>query len=384
MHGIFRQRVLIGTVLLIAFGAGAQEDLRSFQHGIDFVPGAEGRWWLIWSSSGHPPTGPDDEGNWPHDVYRASIDPKAPAIAPELFIRRPEAQEPASAAATTDGNIMVTMEDGWNARNVLAQRYGVYDATLAPVRAYPRDVYDGGHSGHVAAAGNHFVVFYSDEWVSGGGVDDLGSGDDVLARVYDSKGSFLYPKRIAVGTETRDWWPEVAGSERVACLVWQRFVDGETHADLMVAMLDVETGRLFLKPTKLKGNLAYYTYSVAWLPLVERFLVLGAYDDGGGFGVLLDESGGVKAESRSLPPLVRESQSIVREDGNRVTVVQPSHPNGLMVLSVSSNAITVGKGIEDGYNWKYAGTDGIFLDRNNVYIVSLSSKGLVERKYRVE
>jgi hypothetical protein len=374
----------LATLALFATCVAPAVDSRSFQHGIDFVPGPDENWWLIWSSSGHPPSGADSDGNWPHDVYRALIDPKAPAIAPEVFIQRPEAQEPASAAATRNGNIMVTFEDGWNADNVLAQRYGVYSASLKPIKAYPRDVYDGGHSGHVAAVGNQFVVFYSDDWVDGGGVDDLGSGDDVLASVYDSKGGYLYPKRVAAGDETRDWWPEIAGSDEVACFVWQRFVDDETHATLMVAVLEVASGRMLLKPTVLEEKLTYYTYSVTWLPTVERFLILGAYDHGGGFGILLDEKGGVRGTSRNLSPVVRESQSIVRADSNGVTVVQPKSPTGLMRLHVSNDAISKRKTIKDDYAWEYSGTDGIFLDRNNVFMVSLSRAGLVTRKFRIE
>jgi hypothetical protein len=211
---------LLGLLLLSSTGilnvrSARAQDSRSFQHGIDLVPLPNGHYKLIWSSSGNPPTGANDNGNWPHDVYFSDIDPAQPKIVPTTLISKPEAQEPASSAITDDGYIMVTMEDGWNAENGLAQRYGVYDTDLNPVKGYPQVVFDGGHSGHVAVVGNKFVVFYSEGWVDGGGVDDLGSGDDVYVSAYHSNGKTLNSSNVAVGNATRDWWPLVAGSHNL-------------------------------------------------------------------------------------------------------------------------------------------------------------------------
>lgn len=370
--------------MILLFGVvDASADPRSYQHGVDFVPGPGGLWWLIWSSSGNPPTGPDTHGSWPHDVYVALVNPEKPTIRPRLFIERPEAQEPASAAATADGNIMITFEDGWNAAHVLAQRYGVYDHTLNPVRPYPEDVFDGGHSGHVAATDDKFVVFYSEEWVDGGGVDDLGSGDDVHVSVYDSSGTYLYANRLAVGDASRDWWPLVAGSKSVACLVWQRFVPGKTYATLMAAQIDVDSGSLISPPRAVMEEIAYYTYSVAWLPELERFLLLGAFHEGGGFGILMDASGKVITTERNLPPIVRESQSIIREAAGQTTVVQPVSPSGVAVFDVKSARIGHLRTLEDDYRWTFSGSDGIFLGEDEVFVVTLSPEGLVERRYRI-
>ena len=118
-------------------------------------------------------------------------------------------------------------------------------------------------------------------------------------------------------------------------------------------MLDPATGALVKSPTKLAGLVRYYHYSVAYVPAVDRFLVLGTSDSGGGFGYLLDSSGNVTATNTSLPPIVRESESIVR--GNRV--VQATWPNGLMALSLTGSSITLDETIADAYNWQYMGTD---------------------------
>ena len=44
-------------------------DLRAYMHGIEAVKGADGRYLIFFSSSKIPPTGPDQQGDWTHDVY---------------------------------------------------------------------------------------------------------------------------------------------------------------------------------------------------------------------------------------------------------------------------------------------------------------------------
>lgn len=364
-------------------GAPHPVDLRSYQHGIDFVPLPEGRYYLIWSSAGNPPLRIGRRGGWTHDIYYSVFDPAAPRIDPIALISYPQAQEPSSAAISKDGHIMITMEDGWNTQESIAQRYGVYDASLKPVLPYPQMVFDGGHSGHVAAVGDRFVVFYGNEWVDGGGVDNLGSGDDVLAAVYSSTGRPEAMIDVAVGPATRDWWPILAGAESRACLVWQRFVDGETYADLMVVMLDPAAGALVGEPVTLQTEVKYYTYSVEYIPSVDRFLILGAFHAGGGFGYLLDENGKVTGYNGALPPIIRESQSAVRDADRSALVAHITAPTGLMVLSVTGTEITLVKAIPDDYAWQYGGTDGIFLDANRVFIASLSSGGLVAKVFDI-
>ncbi len=357
------------------------QDLREYQHGIDFVPLVDGTYWLIWSSSGHPPTGADRNGSWTHDVYTSHIDPADPKIGPKIIIAKPEAQEPASSAINDDGHIMITMEDGWNTDRTVAQRYGVYDSALSPVKAYPNDVFDGGHSGHVAAVGKHFVVFYSDEWVDGGGVDDLGSGDDVLLKVYDSQGILEKQRGIVVGSRTRDWWPLVAGGTSRALLLWQRFVDNQEFVDLMIAVYDPATGRIEAGPKRIEQQVKYYTYDVQYLSGPSRFLVQGAFKAGGGFAHLIDESGDVIASDTTLPALVREAQPAIRMINSATVVLYPSYPTGLMALTVTDSSIALHSKISGAYAWQYMGTDGIFLDDETAWFVSFSRRGLVEQRF---
>ena len=383
---------LLGLLLISTMGNQAvplarAQDPRSFQHGIDFVPLPNGHYQLIWSSSGNPPTGANSNGSWPHDVYNSPIDPANPQIVPTTLISKPEAQEPASSAITADGHIMVTMEDGWNAQDLLAQRYGVYDTNLNPVKGYPQLVLDGGHSGHVAAVGNQFVVFYSEGWVEGGGVDDLGSGDDVYVSVYHSNGNLSRSRNVVVGNATRDWWPLVAGSNHHAMFLWQRFVDDETHAELFYSIYNPNDGSFVKTETLLAPGLEYYTYDVQYLESIDRFLAVGAYEQGGGFAYLIDDQGTIVSEHLALPEVVREGQPAIwlGEETSESTarVVYPKSDGGVMVLELTTDDIALSAEIA-GLPWQTVGTDGIFTVADQVYFVNLSPAGLVERTFQIE
>ncbi len=386
-YGERKQIMIAMLALLLILGfmsvsaVKAQVDLRSYQHGIDFVPLPDGTHYLFWSTTANPPF--SSRGSWPHDVHYSKIDPADPVIEPTLFIAKPEAQEPVSAAITDNGRLMLSFEDGWDTPNTVAQRYGVYDVDLAPVRPYPQMVFDGGHSGHVAAVGNRFVVFYSDEWVDGGGVDELGSGDDVLVKVYDSDGQEERAVDVAVGSATRDWWPLVAGSGDRAALVWQRFVDDRLYADLMVAVLNPETGEWIQPPSRLDKQVQYYTYSVEYVATIDRFLVTGTYKTGGGFAYLLNGAGQVTAANTLLLPIVRESQPVIQAVAGGALAVQAMAPSGVMVLWLTPDSITLNQTIAGDHEWQYIGTDGIFTDPETVYMVSLSDKGLIEKQFSI-
>ncbi len=360
--------------------APSSDDLREFQHGISFLPRSDGTHYLIWSSSGNPPKGadPKQDWNWTHDIYASIIDPRAPVIIPQTLISKPEAQEPASAAIAQNGNILVTTEDGWDTSYEVSQRYAVFDSELGVRKSYPQTVMEGGHSGHVSAVGNKFVVFFSEGWVDGGGVDGLGSGDDVYAAIIKNDGSLERTVNVSVGNE-RDWWPVVAGSPQTALLVWQRFVPGSTAVDLYVAALDPATGMLTKAPTKITSGVKYYTYNVAYVPGIDAFFVQGSYAAGGGFGYVINNSGSTIVARTDLPSIVRESDSVVRGS----TVVQATAPTGLIVYDLTRSSITMRRTIQDSYRWQYMGLAGIFVDPDTVYLVSLSNRGLVERLFDI-
>jgi hypothetical protein len=300
-----------------------------------------------------------------------------------MIISAPEAQEPSSAAISPDGHIFITHEDGYNTQNVIAQRYGVYDTNLAPILPYPQMVEDGAHSGHVAAVGNRFVIFYSNGWVDDGGVDNLGSGDNVLAKIYASDGKYQQAVEVCVSQATRDWWPVVAGSSTHAALVWQRFVNDQTYADLVFSLLDPATGALLKDQVVLEQQVKYYTYNVTYIPAVDRFLALGTYEAGGGFAYLLDNDGNVVASNKTLPAIVRESHSIVLNQSGSALVAQVTAPTGLMALAVTPTDVLLKTALAGDYEWRYTGIDGIFVNASQIYLVSLSENGLVDMTFSI-
>ena len=360
------------------------QDPRSYQHGINFLKRPNNQWLLIWSSSGNPPSGKDKNGNWTHDIYYSLINPSKPSVQPITLISNPEAQEPASSAMTNDGHIMITLEDGWNTERNVAQRYGVYDSDLKPVKPYPQLIQDGGHSGHVSAVNNRFIVFYSDEWITGGGVDNLGSGDDVLAKIYNSKGELKHSVAVAVSKKTRDWWPLTAGSKKTAMLVWQRFVDDKTWSQLMMAVLDPETGQMLKKPAPIANKIKYYTYNVVYLSALDRFLITGTNNNGEGFAQLFSQTGKLIGTLERLPPIMREAQIIQYQTGKKTIIAQAVEPAGIMILTATTDRLSFQEKVAGTQKWSIAGTDGVFIDENYLFLVGLSENGLLQQFFSIK
>lgn len=346
-------------------------DPRRFMHGVGVADGGDGKSWIFFSSSGLVPRGENKEGNWTHDVYVGEWLPgQAHMSNVRTFIKRPEAQEPVSVAQNTLGNIFLTFEDGWNAPRQVSQRYGVYRRDLSALKPYPNDVESGGHSGHVAAVGERFVVFYSADWVDGGGVDNLGTGGGVYLRTYDGVGREL--NRVNVAPRSREWWPMIAGSPTRALLIWQKYVEGSTNATLEFAMFDPQSGRLD-KLGDLRKDIQYYVYSASWASAIKRFLVLTTTSDGHGVAVLIDELGNRTALLEGLPGTVREANFVVV--GN--TAYVPTHDGGLLSLALTADSITLHGTQRSPIPWGISGITG-FETESGVHFVSLTPKGVRE------
>ncbi len=366
------RRLLALAVLALlapAVAAGHGEgDPRRFMHGIGAVPAAAtGTMNVFFSSSGLPPRGPDRNGNWPHDVYVALWHADSGVLdAPRVFIQKPEAQEPVTVARNRAGQVMVSFEDGWNAPENVTQRFGIYDTSLRPIKPYPQQVESGGHSGHVTAVGERFVVFYSDGWVNGGGVDNLGSGNGVYVKVYDGHGHRL--RDIDIAHARREWWPMIAGGDTRALLAWQQFVPGRTDANLKIAMLDPASGHV-IGERVLRERLQYYTYSVAWLPSIGRFLLVGTAQ-GHGFAELIDNDGKVRASIPCMPASVREAAIAV----SGPTAYTPAADGRLLQLQAGPGTLidTDGKPAD----WRPVGSIGLVRTSGALDWLSLTEKGL--------
>jgi hypothetical protein len=350
-------------------------DLRAYMHGIGAVADAQGVTTVFFSSSGLPPRGAGRDRNWTHDVYIARWTPNQPKLdRPRVFISRPEAQEPVSVAQNDTGRVMVSFEDGWNTPNEVSQRYGVYTSDLKDVKPYPNDVLSGGHSGHVAAVGSRFVVFYSNDWVNGGGVDNLGTGNGVYVKTYDADGALL--QAVDVAPRTREWWPMIAGSPTRALLVWQQYVSGETYARLKVATLDPSTGALG-EPRVIGARLQYYTYSAAWVPAVNRFIVVATDDRGKGFAQLIDANGETTAALDCMPASVREAGVAVI--GARAFA--PSQDGRLLHLKLTPTSIDLAGTQPSPIAWTYTGSVGLVRSPTQLHWVATSPKGLQEADF---
>ncbi|MFP3552103.1 hypothetical protein SB861_15455 [Paraburkholderia sp. SIMBA_049] len=350
-------------------------DLRAYMHGIGAITDAQGATTVFFSSSGLPPRGAGRDRNWTHDVYIARWTPQQPKLdRPRVFISRPEAQEPVSVAHNDTGRVMVSFEDGWNTPNEVSQRYGVYTSDLKDVKPYPNDVLSGGHSGHVAAVGSRFVVFYSNDWVNGGGVDNLGTGNGVYVKTYDADGALL--QAIDVAPRVREWWPMIAASPTRALLVWQQYVSGETWARLKVATLDPSTGALS-EPRVIADRLLYYTYAAAYVPSIDRFVVVATTDKGKGFAQLIDTSGQTTATLDCMPASVREAGIAVI--GERAFT--PSQDGRLLHLKLAPASIELAGTQPSPIAWTYTGSVGLVRSPTQLHWVATSPKGLQEADF---
>ncbi|HEF5869994.1 TPA: hypothetical protein SAY52_000551 [Burkholderia cenocepacia] len=362
-------------------GAPAPQDTgdpRRFMHGIGVADAGNGKRWVFFSSSGIVPRGARRGGSWPHDVYVGEWLPGEPRVQHvRTFISRPEAQEPVSIAQNARGDIFVTFEDGWNTPQEVSQRYGVYRRDLKPIKPYPNDVESGGHSGHVATVADRFVVFYSADWVNGGGVDNLGSGNGVYLKTYDAAGRVL--NRVAVAPRRREWWPVIAGSPRNALLVWQKFIDGSTDATLEYAMFDPVSAKLDKRGT-LNDAIQYYVYSAAYVPEIDRFLVVTTTADDRGVAMLIAPDGRRTATLDCLPASVRESDIGVA--GTHAYV--PTRDGRLLTLALAPADMTVSGVQRSPVPWGSTGIAGFPARGTAMHFVSLTPSGLREADFEPE
>ena len=353
------------------------DDERRFMHGIGRADAGNGKTWVFFSSSGLPPRGANRDGSWPHDVYIGEWSPGEPHVSRvRVFIERPEAQEPVSVAQNVSGNIFITFEDGWNARRTISQRYGVYRKNLVPIMPYPKDVESGGHSGHVAAVGERFVVFYSADWAEGGGFNDLGTGGGVYANVYDGRGRMLWHVDVAV--HGREDWPVVAGSPRRALLLWQKYTPDGTVALLEYALLDLRSRKLNRPASRMDPfRVQHYAYASAYVPDIARFIVVATLHSGSAVAFLIDEAGRRTAQLDCLPAVVRESGIGVLG----AAAYLPTQDGRLMALALEGDRITLRGTQRAPFAWGNTGNIAMANGSGGLHVVSLSPDGLREADF---
>lgn len=342
------------------------EDHRAWQHGVDLIR-VGARLLLVWGSAGNPPR-PNLGGDWQHDVYYSWLDGEAGSISPQILVARPEAQEPPSVAINNRGTILMTSEDGEDGIN---QRAGLWDASLRVLRRYPFTIRRGGHSGHVAAMGDRFLVTYGEGWVEGGGFLDRGTGKDVYARIVGNDGTLAREVKLTEsGRSHRDGWPLAAGSGQNWLVVWQRYPELSLQAALINAR-----GELVVRRQIIDGLPLRYAYDVEFAPELQLYVVAGA-SGAGGFVSLVSLAGEVLHTQLELPPLASESRIVLGWDGAQMIGVYPVRPRGVAVVRISASTVSLERLIDHPYTWDYTGTTGLFIQPNRVLFVTLSTTGL--------
>jgi hypothetical protein len=356
--------------LLAPFWAAASEpaaDHRAWQHGIDLLRVGE-KTLLVWGSPGNPPRA-NPGGDWQHDIYYAwlTASPTRESVlrAAQILVAAPEAQEPPSMAINARGNLLLTSEDGNAGIN---QQAGLWDSDLRPLRNYPFLIKRGGHSGHVAASGDRFLVVYGEGWVERGGFLDAGTGKTIHARVVEGDGRVRQESTIAAGH--RDGWPLVAASGHNWLVVWQRYPGLTLH----MALVDA-AGKTQRQAQIGKDMPVRYAYDVEYAPELASYVVAGSSGDAG-FVALVNLAGEVINTRHGLPPLASESRVIIGHVGSELVAVYPVRPSGVAVVRLTAERIELLKVVANPYVWDYSGTTGAFTAPDRVVFYTLSQSGL--------
>lgn len=350
------------------------EDSRAYIHGVNLVQ-TGGKTLLVFASNKYPTTYPD--GEWEHDVFYSWIDPSDPegSLDVKTFVNDNLAQEPASVAVNSNGIIAVTAEDAQH-NETLDQTFGLWNSDLTPIKEYGEQLMPpaGGHSGHIAASGNKFLVTFCDGWVDGGGVDNLGTGDDIYCRIINEDGSTGELIETKVDSSSRDWWPVVAGSDSNWLQIWQQYGTAGEGGGTVWGAITTPEGTV-QTPFQITDNNKYYYYDVCYIPSLERYLVTGSRMDGG-FAALIDKNGNIKDIETELPFTGREVRTITRQVGSKVVAVYPSLPSGFSVMNIENDSISLERILSGDVNWDYMGTDGMFTSDTTAIFATGTKDGI--------
>lgn len=343
------------------------EDHRAWQHGIDLVR-VDDKMLLVWGSPGNPPRA-NPGGDWQHDIYFAWLTAGATQEAvvgdAQVLVSAAEAQEPPSVAINASGNLLLTSEDGNDGIN---QQAGLWDKALRPLRKYPFLIRRGGHSGHVAALGERFLVVYGEGWVEHGGFLGAGTGKSIRSRIVEGDGTLRRESTIAA--DHRDSWPLVAASERNWLVIWQRYPGLTLH----LALVDA-AGRT-QRQAQIEQNMPLrYAYDVAYVPALSSYVVAGTSGDAG-FVALINLAGEIVGTRHGLPPMVSESRVVIAQVGSELLAAYPVSPHGVAVVRLAAERIDLLKVIAHPYVWDSSGTTAYFSAPDRVVFFTLSKSGL--------
>ena len=218
----------------------------------------------------------------------------------------------------------------------------------------------GGHSGHASSTDTKHVVFYSEGWINGGGVNGLGTGNDVRVCTISGSGKILHQRKVAVGNKTRDWWPVTASSSDRSLLVWQRYVKKHTYSLLCFAVYDPDTNKIISKHIKTNLHMKYYSYNAVYLKNIDRYLISFTQSDGSGTLLLVDQNGNIAAVKKGLPSFVREASPAVYSDNATPRSCARAGRPLYLLLSRLKNSIHIPRPTAPDSQWSCRGTSGFF------------------------
>ncbi|MCA3832065.1 MAG: hypothetical protein IOC29_21610, partial [Burkholderia sp.] len=204
-----------------------------------------------------------------------------------------------------------------------------------------------------------------------------GTGNGVYLKTYDAAGRVL--NHVAVAPHRREWWPVIAGSPRTALLVWQKFIEGSTDATLEYATFDPVTARLDLLGT-LNDKIRYYVYSSAYVPEIDRFIVVTTTADDHGVAMLIAPGGRRTATLDCLPASVRESG--IGVSGTHAYV--PTRDGRLLTLALGASDISVSGMQRSPIPWGSTGIAGFPARGTSMHFVSLTPSGTREADFEAE
>ncbi|MCH4825539.1 hypothetical protein [Planococcus halocryophilus] len=331
------------------------EDIRQYTHGISIINNS-----VIWSEKSDE----QRKNGWTHDIYKKEIEQSQI----EPLVENPEAQEPASASSTKE-TIIITYEDGFDTKNSISQRFRIYDYNWQEL--YEATLFDGGHSGHVASTNTQHVIFWSNRWINGGGIDELGTGKEVIVSTISNEGELLHEIKISQADD-RDSWPILAASDDNALLIWQHFNDKATKAALYFAVYNPATNELTQAPAELLSQVDFYMYSVSYVEATKQYVVAAQTNEGGTL-ILLSKDGEI-IDQIDAPDLVREATPAIQEN----ILAFPQMPSGYFTVHVLNNQLQLQPSNILDIEWGTTGTAGIFLDAENMYFGTLNKEGLQE------
>lgn len=363
----------------------AHSDQRAYIHGVDILD-VNGNKLLIFSSNGYPTKAPaDEDAEWEHDIYATWLNAEcaegivAPSEA-KVLVSSKYAQEPASAAINSKGQILITAEDAQYNLDTLDQTFGIWDAHLTPLKKYGTSLMQGSHSGHVAASGDKFLVTFSEGWIEGKGVNNLGTADDVYAKIIDADGhiSKTILTSVSNSRNKRDWWPLAAGSNSNWLQIWQR-LDG--NKSTIYGTMTNHDGTRSPEFVIAQDNV-HYTYDIQFITQLDLYLVTGT-NSSGGYMTLIDTKGKIVLTKNDLPKTVRGAQSVVHEVDGHLRVVYPKASQGVAVVAVTPTAINLVDTIEGDHAWTYMWTDGTQVSDTEVVFATGTTAGIKLIRYDI-